>query len=277
MHTIIKTIFCVIKHTMFLVLLVFLLSAINLSAQQTDSLEEVSISELKSDKHTMIALTFGQSNAGNRGQKPYTCRNKNVLVYAGGKLYHAKDPLPGATGPGGSVWSVLGDMLIDSGMFKKVIFIPIAIGNTAIDCWARGECYRKLEKTLLHFDSAKIQLTHIFWHQGESDNLNNTSRRQYKNDLGVLLKTFRNNNQKADFYISVASYHNEAISKPLGIDTVIQNAQKEFIKENKKVFQGPDTDKLIYAIHRWDAVHFSEYGMKVFAAWWLRAIKNRKE
>lgn len=274
MHHIMKTIFFTRKPT--LLVLIFL-NALNLSAQQTDSLEEVNIPELKSDKHTMIALTFGQSNAANRGQKPYSSRNKNVLVYADGKLYHAKDPLPGATGRGGSVWSVLGDMLIDSDLFKKVIFIPIAIGNTAIDCWARGECYRKLEKTLLHLDSAKIQLTHIFWHQGESDNLNNTSKQKYRNDLAILLKTFRNNNQKADFYISIASYHNGAVTKPLGIDTVIQHAQKEFIKENKKVLQGPDTDELIYAIHRYDAVHFSEYGMKQFAVSWLRAIRGKKE
>lgn len=274
MHSIMKIIFCMKKPTL---LLLFFLYAMNLSAQQKDSLEEVSIAELKSDKHTMIALTFGQSNAGNRGQKRYTSHNANVLAYADGKLYHAKDPLPGATGPGGSVWSVLGDLLIDSGLFKKVIFIPIAIGNTAIDCWAHGDCYRKLEKTLLQLDSAKVQLTHIFWHQGESDNLNNTSKQQYKNDLAILLKTFRDHKQKACFYISIASYHNEAITKPLGIDTVIEKAQKEFIKENKGVLQGPDTDELIYAIHRWDAVHFSEYGMKVFAARWLRAIRNRRE
>ena len=91
MHHIMKTIFFTRKPT--LLVLIFL-NALNLSAQQTDSLEEVNITELKSDKHTMIALTFGQSNAANRGQKPYTSRNKNVLVYADGKLYHAKDPLP---------------------------------------------------------------------------------------------------------------------------------------------------------------------------------------
>ncbi len=269
-----KTLFNIRKP---LLLLLFFLGATNLPAQQTDSLEEVSITELKSDKHTMIALTFGQSNAGNRGQKRYTSHHKNVLVYNDGKLYRAKDPLPGATGPGGSVWSILGDMLIDSGLFKKVIFIPIAIGNTAINCWARGECYDKLNKTLRHLDSAKIKLTHIFWHQGESDNLNNTSRQQYKNDLAVLLKTFRDHNQKAGFYVSIASYHNEAITKPLGVDTVIRHAQEEFIKENKEVLKGPDTDVLIYAIHRWDAVHFSEYGMKQFAASWLRAIRKQEE
>lgn len=246
-------------------------------AQQTDSLEEVSLSELKSDAHTVIALTFGQSNAANRGQKRYTCHNKAVLVYHEGKLYRAKDPLPGATGPGGSVWSVLGDMLIDSGLAKKVVIIPIAIGNTAIDCWTQGECYDKLQKTLRQLDAAKIVLTHVFWHQGESDNLKNTSGEAYKDNLGVLLKTVREHRQTAAFYISLASYHNEAVTKPLGVDTTIRAAQKQFIKENNGVRQGPDTDGLIYAIHRYDGVHFSEYGMKQFALLWLKAIKEAKE
>lgn len=107
------------------------------SAQQTDGLEEVS----------------------------------SVLVYNEGRLYKAKDPLPGATGSGGSVWSVLGDMLVDSGLFTKVIIVPVAIGNTAIDCRARGECYQKLLKTLRGLDSAHIKLTHIFWRQGEIERL----------------------------------------------------------------------------------------------------------
>lgn len=247
------------------------------AAQRPDSLEEVALTEFKSDAHTVVALTFGQSNAANRGQKRYTCHNKNVLAYNEGRLYRAKDPLPGATGPGGSVWSVLGDMLIDSGLARKVIIIPVAIGNTAIDCWAHGDCYNKLLKTLKELDSAKVRLTHVFWHQGESDNLKNTSKEAYKKALGVLWKTLREHQQTAGFYVCLASYHNEAVTKPLGVDTVVRAAQKEFIKENEGVLQGPDTDGLFYAIHRYDGVHFSEYGMKQFALQWLKAIREKKE
>lgn len=251
--------------------------AINATGQHTDSLQEVSLSELKSDAPAMIALTFGQSNAANRGQTRYTCRNQNVLVLNEGKLYKARDPLPGATGPGGSVWSVLGDALIDSGVFQKVAIVPVAIGNTAVDCWARGDCHTRLLKALNQLDSMKIRLTHIFWHQGESDNLKNTPKEAYKKALGVLLRTLRDRNQSAPFYVSLASYHNEAVTKPLGVDAVVRAAQREFIRENEGVLFGPDTDRLIHAIHRYDGVHFSEYGMKQFALLWLRCIKEKKE
>ena len=261
----------------FILSLLISLCAVNLPAQQNDSFPTWDIDSVKVDKRTMVALTLGQSNAANRGQVPYACHNKNVFVYAQGRLMHARDPLPGATGTGGSVWSILGDVLIDSGLYEKIIIVPIAIGNTAISCWAHGNCLSKLTNSLKDLDSRKIRLTHIFWHQGESDNLNNTSANAYKNDLTVLLKILNAHQPTADLYISIASYHNQATAKPLGVDTTIRKAQKEFIAENKRVFYGPDTDELIYAIHRYDGVHFSEYGMKLFAARWLNAIREKKE
>lgn len=262
----------------FIFLYIFLLNKVHAQApvnSAADSLQEVSLSNLAPNKNTMIALTFGQSNAGNRGQTPYKPHN-NVLNYYDAKLYHAKDPLLGATGPGGSVWTHLGDLLIDSGLYKKVIFVPIAIGNTDIECWSSGMCFQKLERTLKQLDSLHVKLTHIFWHQGESDNLENTSKQKYKASLKIILQTIRNYHQQADLYVSIASYHNGAITKPLGVDTTIREAQKEFIAENKGVVYGPDSDTLIYAIHRHDGVHFSDFGMKAFAQLWLNAIRKKE-
>lgn len=241
-----------------------------------DTMRMVGLSQLQQDGKTMIALAFGQSNAANNGQSPYTPHNAAVYNYYEGKLYKAKDPLFGATREKGSVWSRLGDMLIDSGLYTKVIFIPIAVGGSEIACWTTGDCAKKLQRTLELLDSQHILLTHIFWHQGETDNLNNTSTAKYKQQLATILKNLRSY-QNADLYISLASYHPGAINKPLGVDSMIRNAQKEFINENKKVLAGPDTDTLIYAIHRYDGVHFSDYGLQAFAQLWLRAIRQRRE
>ena len=241
-----------------------------------DTAWQVSLSNLQPDGKTMIALTFGQSNAANNGQNPYTPHNAAVYNYYGGKLYKAKDPLFGATREKGSVWSRLGDMLIDSGLYTKVIFIPIAVGGSEIACWTSGDCFKKLQQTLNMLDSQHIHLTHIFWHQGETDNLKNTREATYKEQLGMILKKLRKT-QSADLYVSIASYHPGATSKPLGVDTVIQKAQQSFINENKGVLQGPDTDVLIHAIHRYDGVHFSDFGMNAFAQLWWKAIVNKNE
>ena len=125
-------------------------------------------------------------------------------------------------------------------------------------------------------DSLHIRLTHIFWHQGETDNILNSSKAKYKENLGAIFQVLRKY-QSADFYVSIASYHPVSIAKPLGVDNVIREAQKEFINENKGVLVGPDTDTLIHAIHRHDSVHFSDFGMSLFTQQWLNAMLNKSE
>ena len=56
----------------------------------------------------MVALAFGQSNSANFAQTRSVSKS-NVFSYYGGRCYVAQDPMPGATGIGGSVWPVLGD------------------------------------------------------------------------------------------------------------------------------------------------------------------------
>lgn len=242
-----------------------------------DTIRQVDLSNLKNDGKTMIALVMGQSNAANNGKVPYTPHNVSVLNYYKGKLYTAKDPLMGNTSTGGSVWTHLSDMLIDSGLYNKVIFIPVAVGGSSIDCWVSGDCSERLKQTLMTLKQQQIQVTHIFWHQGETDNLLNTTSAQYKERITTILQTVRKYNQTANFYVSLASYHPSAIAKPLGVDSVIRKAQKEFINENKGVLEGPDTDTLIHAIHRYDSVHFSDFGMKAYAQLWLNSIINKNE
>lgn len=261
------------------VFITFFFSQANAQLQEptpADTTRLVSLSNLQQDGKTMIALTFGQSNAANNGQSPYTPHNAAVYNYYKGKLYTAKDPLLGATREKGSVWSRLGDMLIDKGLYTKVIFIPIAVGGSEIACWTSGDCFKKLQETLQFLDSQHIQLTHIFWHQGETDNLKNTTEATYKDQLAKILQTLRKT-QSADLYVSIASYHPGSTTKPLGVDRVIRKAQQSFINENKGVLQGPDTDTLIHAIHRYDSVHFSDFGMNAYADLWLKAIVNKRE
>jgi hypothetical protein len=243
---------------------------------QSNKLKTEDISLFKNDSRTMVALTLGQSNAANYSDVKYKVK-RAVYSYNKGELYKANDPLPGASDKGGSVWSVLGDMLIDSSLYDKVIIIPIAEGGTNISCWGSGNCNKTLIETLKDLKQRNIQLTHVFLHQGESDNLQNTSKETYKNELQKVLKTINTYQVNTPFYISIASFHSHAINKPGGIDTNIQNAQKEFINEHRNVYMGAFTDTIIHAIDRYDGIHFSGYGIKKYATSWFNAIKNRKK
>src|SRR5262249_29184473 len=60
---------------------------------------------------TMVALVFGQSNAGNSGETPGKPQ-RGVFQYYRGEIFEARDPLLGASGDGGSIWLRLAAKLV---------------------------------------------------------------------------------------------------------------------------------------------------------------------
>lgn len=220
----------------------------------------------------MICLTFGQSNAANYGNGTYNCKNE-VYNYYKGDLYVAKEPLLGADGSGCSVWTRVADMLIDSGLFKKVIIVPCAIGSTSVNCWAEGYCSKKLKETLDNLKKDNIKITHIFWDQGETDNVDNTSKDEYKIRLKEVIKIFRDRNLNAPFFSTITGYFPYANTNQYGIDTDITTAQNEVITEIKNVQRGPNTDSINLAYYRSDGVHFTEKGLDRLAQEWYKKIK----
>ncbi|MGY4384236.1 hypothetical protein ACVWYN_001262 [Pedobacter sp. UYP24] len=229
---------------------------------------------INSDK-TFIFLAFGQSNAANYGNGTYECRNEVYNFYKK-NLYKAKEPLLGPDGGGSSVWTRVADMLIDSGLCKKVIIIPIGIGQTSIAKWTTGDCRPILDKALDDLKKENIKLTHIFWDQGETDNVDGTSKAEYVNQLNKLVDIFRKKRIKAPFYSSITSYFPYNNDYPLGINSLITSAQTEVINERKDVLLGPNTDSLNLAFYRADGVHFTEKGLDKFAHAWFKKIRDSK-
>lgn len=221
---------------------------------------------IRSDS-TAVLLTIGQSNAASCGQGEYICRNK-VYEFYNERLFISHEPLLGDIGNGGcSVWTRVADMLIDSGHYRRVILISAAIGGTPIKCWDQGPCAVKLKTTLEMISRSGLRPTHVIWHQGESDNLENTSKVKYKSSLGAVVNQIRNAGIAAPFFVCVASYHPFTIgNKKDGLDINIRQAQLEFINETPGVKPGPDTDQLKLASDRYDGVHFSITGLDKFAS-----------
>lgn len=222
---------------------------------------------------TMICLAFGQSNAGNYGNGAYVCKNE-VYNYYKGEIYVAKEPLLGPDGGGSSVWTRVADMLIDSGLYKKVIIVPCAIGGTSVKCWSEGHCKDKLIETLDYLKKDNIKLTHIFWDQGETDNVDKTTSSQYKGRLIQVINIIRDKEFKAPFFTSITSYFPYNNDNLNGIDPDITRAQLEVVKEVENIKQGPNTDSLNLAYYRADAVHFTEKGLDKLAQKWFEKIKQ---
>lgn len=229
--------------------------------------------KLDSDSVAYI-LTLGQANAGNTSTSLDTA-GSGVYSYYKGKIYPAADPMIGSESYGGSVWPSVGDSLIKEQLYKKVVYIPLAVGSTNIENWASGSSSILLKKTLEDLKKKNIKLTHIVWHQGESDN--GTPKQEYKNNLIKILSIIRYGGQSAPFYCSIASFSPSSKTHISGIDSNIQQAQIEFINENTNVLVGPNTDTLNLAIDRYDAVHFSKSGKAKYTNQWFLCLKNKSE
>lgn len=231
------------------------------------------------NKDFTVIFTFGQSNSANYGQTKYVCQEE-VYNWHKGNIFKAKDPLIGASGDKGSVWTRLADKMINQGVSKKILLVPLGIGKTRISQWSKdGEYFKLITETLNDLKARKIDIDYILWHQGESDNLLNTSSESYISDFEYIRMVFRNNDIKAPIFIAIATYHpneNSIKNKQFGCDTIIQNAQKSLIDKFPDIFLGANTDILDKSYYRHDGVHFSVIGLEKHAELWLESIKAQQ-
>lgn len=229
---------------------------------------------LEEARKGIVIFTFGQSNSANHGWGNYTPKHK-VYNYFKGKLYLSVDPLIGATGNGGSVWNRLADKLIEDGYTRQVTIIPIGVGGVEISAWAQGGyLHNRLIETVEQLKAQHIIPNCILWHQGESDNISNTSEENYIYMFETIRDVFRSRGIDSPIGVAIASYHPYCVNENKGNDPAIRNAQKKLAKKYDDIFEGPDTDKLNKAFQRGDGVHFSEKGQEIHAEGWLKAIKK---
>lgn len=255
-----------------------LLSGMQLCAQGYDKTEGREVVDFDRIHNSTVLFTFGQSNSANYGQWNYlyTCK-QDVFNYFNDTLYKAKDPLLGANGEGASVWTLVGDKMIEKNMAKAVTVIPIGIGGVEIAAWAEGGKHHELLlRTLDEVVKHGIHIDYICWHQGESDNIANTSKEEYIRQFLTIREAFRSRGIQAPFIVAVASYHPDCLEEDHGCSEEIRQAQKELAKRYKDIFTGPDTDKLDQLYQRADGVHFSHVGQRMHADMWVKAIRRVK-
>ncbi|RZL50320.1 MAG: hypothetical protein EOP00_04935 [Pedobacter sp.] len=232
--------------------------------------------ELLKSSDLMVVLTFGQSNAGNYGDGDYVSKQE-VYNYYKGDIYKAKEPLLGPDGGGASVWTRVGDLLIAKGLYKKVIIVPCAIGSTSVQCWSEGFCKEKLLKTLAYLKKDNIKLTHVFWDQGETDNVDGTTKEQYKKRLKEVINLIKEYDAEVPFFTTVSSYYPYGNNNSYGISQAVVTAQNEVIAEIATVKRGPNTDSLNLAYYRQGGAHFTEKGLDLLAQKWVEKIEQNSK
>lgn len=224
-------------------------------------------SAAKKPPRVMVALVMGQSNAGNFGQSRKLA-GPNALTLFNGKLRRAADPIPGADGTGGSVWTRLGDKIIAAGLYDKVIFIPVAVGGTEIAQWTPDmPLFKRVIAAIDGANNARLVITHVFWHQGESDAYLKTSWADYQLRFRNIVKGLREAGVAAPVFISSAS-----VCPPYPSNDVIRGAQQNLVNHDAGIWAGPDTDVLVDTFRF--GCHFSTSGLDMTATLWLDAIKK---
>ncbi|WFU16120.1 sialate O-acetylesterase [Bradyrhizobium sp. CB3481] len=219
---------------------------------------------------TAIIVVHGQSNAANWGSARYTAREAvDNFDPATGRCFAAADPLLGTDGMGGSFATHLGDMLIQSGRYDRVILMPIAKGGASLS-YLNDEGAELTTNGIAKLKAAGLTPTHILFQQGERDALMTTSAEQYAALLHQLVKRFRAVGFDAPFYVSRSAKCDYA--GPTNI-AAVRAGQLAAVDAALNIRQGPDTDTIGNEGRSSDGCHMNGIGTLANAALWAAFIK----
>lgn len=217
-----------------------------------------------------VYLTAGQSNSANYGT-PGTNSDDRVsaMDYTTGVWTMATDPMPGATGPDGSVWTRLGTLLT-SAANVPVGFVCVGVGGTAVSYWVppATEGYLRLKAAAQAFPPNGFRA--LLWHQGESDSLASTTPADYQTRLSSIIAQLRADaGWTMPWYVAEASFHPSAT---LAQEEPVVAGQRRVIFADPLVFAGPVTDDFHLEGKLYDSVHFNAAGLANHAQQWADVL-----
>ena len=212
-----------------------------------------------------IYITCGQSNSANYGSPIATASSDQVSAfnYSTSAWTRAADPMPGAGGSGGSVWSRLGDLLAARD-HVPVAFACLGVGSTSVSQWVpgTGSFYSNISTAIQKLKSFRA----ILWHQGESDSLAPTTTTNYATRLqNVIAQSRADAGFAVPWYVCEVGFHS---SSGLAAELRVNAGQRRVIYGDDQVFAGPRTDDFHLEGKLTDAVHFNAQGLADHAAQW---------
>lgn len=228
--------------------------------------EAVPVTHL-SGQRVAVLLVLGQSNAANYGGHPAPVR-RGIYNWHDGTLYVAREPLLGANGDRGSVWTRLADRLLATHRYDAVVLAPVAQGSERVAAWDEdmplGQRARQTTRTLVRIG---LPPTAVLWWQGESDAADHTDPARYTARLTTLVRDLRAEGVTAPVIIAQATRCQDR-----GPDAGIRQAQI-MAAHTLGALPGPDMDALGLA-ERYDGCHLTDEGLQVAAGRWLAALVN---
>ncbi|MCK8491595.1 T9SS type A sorting domain-containing protein [Spirosoma sp. RP8] len=194
-------------------------------------------------------------------------------------------------GMGSWYWGRLGDLLATR-LNVPIMFFNAAFTGTSIRNWSDSapeggaaygyggspyparQPYAGLKVALQSYANI-LGIRAVLWHQGEADNVFNTTTQSYVTDLQfVINQTRQDYGRNISWVVARASHYD-----PLGASNRIIAAQNQVISTVPNVFPGPSTDTVQVPRYRAplfdpDRVHFDYNGLVTAATLWNGSLDD---
>jgi hypothetical protein len=222
------------------------------------------------DEKTAVLLLVGQSNAANYQGQRHQSIDDRVVNFSDGRCYRAASPLLGADGQKGETWTLLGNKLVQSGLYRTVILIPAAVGGSSVRRWAEGGDLNAMLVAVIREVKERYNITAVLLDQGATDFALGTPENRYWSDVKSMIDTVRDLGVHAPFFITRCSVGGPDWAE----DNPIARAQASLADSRDAVFDGPNTDRDITPLDRYDGYHFGASGQEKFAGAWMGLLRK---
>lgn len=108
-----------------------------------------------------------------------------------GRCYRAASPLLGADGQRGEPWTLLGNKLVQSGLYHTVVLIPAAVGGSSVRRWAAGGDLNAMLMAVISAVKARYTINAVLLDQGTTDFVERTPEGEYRSDLKSMIDSVR--------------------------------------------------------------------------------------
>lgn len=213
-----------------------------------------------------VFIIAGQSNSANHGDTLLSPEDPRISSWGYENWRVGNDPMPIATGSGGSPWPAFGDNIIER-YDVPVGLISVGWGGTSVAQWLPDAGDDLFSRIVLALDEVGPHGARaLLWHQGESDLAGGTSTEDYTIRLSEVITASRvEAGWELPWIVARASFLPNYDTSDM---ERIVNAQQAVIDADPFTFEGPYTDDLIGEQWRYDAVHFNEAGLIEHANRW---------
>lgn len=225
------------------------------------------------DGSTFVVWIWGQSLAANVHSMMTAARPPSSVYMFQGQFAPLVDPVWGAGGTSGSWMPLLADELrgrphpVTGKPIERVVVLAGAQGATRMRDWSPGgmclpSVLGRFREALAH----DIVPDAMIYQQGEADAADDVPAAAWRAGFTAMLASVRELGVTAPLYVPLSTYCRDSPGR-----AAIRAAQWS-VADGDSVRHGPDFDKLVPPIYRYDRCHLTGAGQDIEARAWADTL-----